>query len=64
MGPAVYQVLTGYQVQFVDLRFTSLDSPRGAGPPLAGYVTLDPKLNVEDMSMGRPIVQAKMPAVR
>jgi len=64
MGPAGYQVLTGYQVQFVDLRFTSLDSPRGAGPPLAGYVTLDPKLNVEDMSMGRPIVQAKMPAVR
>jgi inner membrane protein len=47
----------GYQVQFTDLRFTSPDVPKGASPPLAGYVTLDPKLNVEEMSMGRPIVR-------
>jgi hypothetical protein len=50
-------------VQFVDLRFTSLDAPRDS-TPLAGYVLLDPKLNVEDMSMNRPIVQDKVPATR
>jgi inner membrane protein len=63
MSSRGYQVITGYQVQFVDLRFTSLDAPRDS-TPLAGYVLLDPKLNVEDMSMNRPIVQDKVPATR
>ena len=52
----------GYQVQFVDLRFTSPDAVRGQAPPLAGYLTLDPRLNVLDMSLGRPLVRDKGPA--
>ena len=52
----------GYQVQFVDLRFTSPDAVRGQAPPLAGYLTLDPHLNVLDMSLGRPLVRDNRPA--
>jgi len=47
-----------YQVQFVDLRFTSPDQVRGQAPALAGYVTLDPQFHVLDMSVGRPIVSS------
>lgn len=54
----------GYQVQFVDLRFTSPEVVRGQAPPLAGYVTLDPQFHVLDMSLGRPIVNDKRSAGR
>lgn len=45
----------GYRVQFQDLRFASAETfSRRGGPPLAGYVELDPQLRVEDQYMGRP----------
>lgn len=43
------------QVQFEDLRFESAEGlAQRRGPPLAGYVVLDPQLRVEEMSAGRP----------
>ena len=45
----------GYRVQFQDLRFASAETfSRRRGPPLAGYVELDPQLRVEDQYMGQP----------
>ena len=44
-----------YQVRFEDLRFDSVERvAQHRGPPLAGYVLLDPQLRVEEMYMGRP----------
>jgi inner membrane protein len=44
-----------YQVQLEDLRFESAEGmARRRGPPLAGYVVLDPQLRVEEMFTGRP----------
>ena len=43
------------QVQFEDLRFESAEGlAQRRGPPLAGYVVLDPQLRVEEMFTGRP----------
>jgi len=43
------------QVQFEDLRFESAEGQaQRRGPPLAGYVLLDPQLHVEEMFTGRP----------
>jgi inner membrane protein len=43
------------QVQFEDLRFESAEGlAQRRGPPLAGYVVLDRKLQVEEMFTGRP----------
>lgn len=43
------------QVQFEDLRFESAEGlAQRRGPPLAGYVVLDPQLRVEEMYTGRP----------
>jgi inner membrane protein len=43
------------QVQFEDLRFESAEGlAQHRGPPLAGYVLLDPQLRVEEMFTGRP----------
>jgi len=42
-------------VQFEDLRFESAEGlAQHRGPPLAGYVVLDPQLRVEEMFTGRP----------
>jgi inner membrane protein len=42
-------------VQFEDLRFESAEGlAQHRGPPLAGYVLLDPQLRVEKMVIGRP----------
>ena len=44
------------QVQFEDLRFESAEGlAQHRGPPLAGYVVLDPQLRVEEMFTGRPV---------
>jgi inner membrane protein len=44
-----------HQVQFEDLRFESAEGlAQHRGPPLAGYVVLDPQLHVEEMFTGRP----------
>jgi inner membrane protein len=44
-----------YQVQFEDLRFESAEGlAQRRGPPLAGYVVIDPQLRVEEMFTGRP----------
>ncbi|HEY6972468.1 MAG TPA: metal-dependent hydrolase [Candidatus Angelobacter sp.] len=43
----------GYKVTFTDLRFARISS-EGDPPPLAGYVILDPKLNVVEMYVGGP----------
>jgi inner membrane protein len=44
-----------HQVQFEDLRFESAEGlAQHRGPPLAGYVVLDPQLRVEEMFTGRP----------
>jgi inner membrane protein len=43
------------QVQFEDLRFESAEGlAQRRGPPLAGYVVLDPQLRVEEMFTGLP----------
>jgi inner membrane protein len=43
----------GYRVRFQDLRFAyALASSRGSTPVLAGYVELDPQLNIIDQYMG------------
>jgi inner membrane protein len=42
----------GYRVQFRDLRFASVETFSRRDPPLAGYVELDPRLNVVDQWMG------------
>jgi inner membrane protein len=43
------------KVQFEDLRFESAEGlAQHRGPPLAGYVVLDRKLQVEEMFTGRP----------
>jgi len=42
----------GYRVQFRDLRFASVETFSRRNPPLAGYVELDPRLNVVDQWMG------------
>ncbi|HEY6348817.1 MAG TPA: metal-dependent hydrolase [Candidatus Angelobacter sp.] len=46
----------GYKVRFVDWRFIRISSDRQSFP-LAGYVILDSKLNVVDMSVGGPSPQ-------
>lgn len=44
-----------HQVQFEDLRFESAEGlARHRGPPLAGYVVIDPQLRVEEMFTGSP----------
>jgi inner membrane protein len=44
-----------YKAQFEDLRFESAEGlAQHRGPPLAGYVVLDPQLRVEKMVIGRP----------
>ena len=44
-----------HQVRFEDLRFESAEGlAQHRGPPLAGYVVLDPQLRVEEMFTGRP----------
>lgn len=43
----------GFRVRFIDWRFNRI-APDQQSFPLAGYVILDPRLNVVDMYVGRP----------
>jgi inner membrane protein len=48
-----------WQVLFEDLRFESATTIAAHRAPLAGSVTLDPQLRVEEMYVGRPPGEAK-----